>query len=105
MRQERNQSAAFTAGKVCFGSNVTALISASVFPGPQQWILELADALRRVFHVPRWRALPGFSYCGVGMPLNQTSYTITNNITVSPTTLYQRRLSLKSIGPPPMLTA
>jgi hypothetical protein len=43
---------------------------------------------------PRARRAP---YCGAGMPLNQTSYAIT----ITPTTPNQRRLSLKSIGPPP----
>src|SRR5262245_1933193 len=38
---------------------------------------------------------------GVGAPLNQPTYAITSNIRIRPITPYQRRLSLKSIGPPP----
>src|SRR6266545_2040809 len=40
---------------------------------------------------------------GVGVPLNQpAAYAITSNTTITPITPYQRRLSLKSIGRPPV---
>jgi len=43
----------FTAGKVCFGSNVTAVISASAFSKRLAMVLELTDAVQRVLHQVR----------------------------------------------------
>src|SRR5262249_49018760 len=114
---ERPVSARFTAGKVCFGSNVTARICSSALSRPRSGPRRLAAlATAQVRAVLRYCGVGvgvgvvvgvgvgvfvGVSG-GVGVPPNQpNAHAITSNITITPTTPYQRRLSLKSIGPPP----